>query len=160
MVQINISTTTPVNPPSATPKLSHSDLWKALVSKARQPEEFVAVIDKCRIVSENPSGLRRAVLFKGEENEVEEDVRFVKDMKIDFHVPATGQAVSNIISGLDSDPEHLMLTFTFEWPHPGIKDDDEMEIRKLKEKYEALSRNVVPHTVAVARKMVVEGRLG
>lgn len=53
-----------------------------------------------------------------------------------------------------------MLTFTFEWPHPEIKDDDELEIRKLKEKYEGLSRNVVPHTVAVARKMVVEGRLG
>lgn len=82
MVQINISTTTLVNPPSATPKLSHSDLWKALVSKARQPEEFVAVIDKCRIVSESPSGLRRAVLFKGQEKEVEEDVRFVEDMKV------------------------------------------------------------------------------
>lgn len=68
--------------------------------------------------------------------------------------------MSNIVSGLDSNPEDLMLTFTFVWPHPEVKDGDEVQIKQLKEKYEGMSKMVVPHTVAVARKMLVEGRLG
>lgn len=67
--------------------------------------------------------------------------------------------MSNIISWLASDPEELQLTFTFEWPHPEIAASDEAEVQKLREKYLAMSRAVVPRTVEVAREMKLQGRL-
>lgn len=85
MVFICVSTTTPVNPPETTPRLSHGDLWKALVSKARHPEEFVSAIESSRIVEESDTGLKRAVQFKGElgnGGEVVEEVRYVGMMKV------------------------------------------------------------------------------
>ena len=42
----------------------------------------MAVIEKSRIVSEHTNTLRRAVLFKGAEKEVEEVVDFVEPMKV------------------------------------------------------------------------------
>jgi hypothetical protein len=89
---------------------------------------------------------------------------YVISVQVDFHVPATGMSVSNIISesaGGDSSsgqPE-LFLTFTFDFPHPEITDPNSDEARKQREKYLGLGRQVVPHSVEVARKMKVEGRL-
>lgn len=85
MVFICVSTTAPVNPPGAAPHLSHADLWKALVSKARHPEEFVSAIESSRIVEESDTGLKRAVQFKGElgqGGEVVEEIRYVGMMKV------------------------------------------------------------------------------
>ena len=85
MVVICVSTTAPVNPPGATARLSHADLWKALVSKARHPEEFVSAIETSRIVEESDTGLKRAVQFRGElgkGGEVIEDIRYVGMMKV------------------------------------------------------------------------------
>lgn len=68
--------------------------------------------------------------------------------------------MQNIISASASGaPEELFLTFVFHWPHPDVEEGSE-EAKKLEEKYWAMSRGVVPHTIDVARKMKVEGRLG
>lgn len=81
-------------------------------------------------------------------------------LQIDFAVPKTGQFVQNIISVSSSGaPEELFLTFTFHWPHPDVVERSE-EAKKLEEKYWAMSRQVVPHTIETARKMKAEGRLG
>lgn len=53
----------------------------------------------------------------------------------------------------------MFLTFTFEFPHPDVAEGSR-EARTLEEKYRAMSRQVVPHTVDVARRMKGEGRLG
>ncbi|KAJ9219298.1 hypothetical protein DTO271D3_2375 [Paecilomyces variotii] len=164
MVVIYVSTTHPVNPPEkASDILTHDELWAALVAKARHPEEFVAAIETSRIVREDATGLTRAVLFKGElgkGGEVEEEIKYFGKMKIDFAVPKTGQFVQNIISVSSTGaPEELFLTFTFHWPHPDVAEGSE-EAKKLEEKYWAMSRQVVPHTIETARKMKAEGRLG
>lgn len=85
MVLICSSITHPVNPPNASPRLSHADLWAALVSKARHPAEFVPVIERSHIVREDENGLTRRVLFKGDlgrDGEVEEVIRYVGEMKV------------------------------------------------------------------------------
>lgn len=68
--------------------LSKEDLWTALVLKARDPKQFVPVIEKSEIVSEDESGLTRRVWFRGDGddkkggNGVEERVSFVEAMKV------------------------------------------------------------------------------
>ncbi|GAD94272.1 conserved hypothetical protein [Paecilomyces variotii No. 5] len=164
MVVIYVSTTHPVNPPEkASDILTHDELWAALVAKARHPEEFVAAIETSRIVREDANGLTRAVLFKGDlgkGGEVEEVIEYEGKMNINFSVPKTGQLVQNIISSSSTGtPEELFLTFTFRWPHPDVAEGSE-ETKKLEDKYWAMCRHVVPHTIEVARKMKAEGRLG
>lgn len=90
MVLITASTTSPVNPPGATPVLTHDDLWTALVAKARHPEEFVAVIEKSRIIHEDANGLTRGVKFKGDMGnggEMEEVIKYVGNMKVFLPLP-------------------------------------------------------------------------
>jgi hypothetical protein len=80
-------------------------------------------------------------------------------LQIDFHVPSTNMRVSNIISqSHNGGPDDMYLTFTFEWHNPEVDAGSE-EARKLEEKYTGAASSVVPHTVEVARKMKVEGRL-
>ncbi|ODM21910.1 hypothetical protein SI65_02754 [Aspergillus cristatus] len=79
MVLITASTTTPVNPSGSTPTLTKEDLWTALVLKARDPKQFVSVIESSEIISENENGLTRKVSFKGDDaskDGVEERVVF------------------------------------------------------------------------------------
>lgn len=85
MVLITASTTAPVNPPGANPVLTHDDLWTALVAKARHPEEFVAVIEKSRVIHEDAYGLTRGVTFKGDMGnggEMEEVIKYFGKMKV------------------------------------------------------------------------------
>lgn len=105
MVLITASTTSPVNPPRANPVLTHDDLWTALVAKARHPEEFVAVIEKSRIIHEDAHGLTRGVTFKGDMGnggEMEEVIKYVGKMKVCF-LPSPQSAVmaQTKISNLD-----------------------------------------------------------
>lgn len=90
MVVLYISTTQPVNPPSTKTAdiLTHEELWAALVSKARHPEEFVSVIETSRIVKEDQNGLTRAVLFKGDlgkGGEVNEDIKYFGKWKVGLY---------------------------------------------------------------------------
>jgi len=90
MVLITTSTTTPANPSGSTPTLAKEDLWTALVLKARDPKQFVPVIEKSEIISEDEEGLTRRVWFKGDvanKDGVEERVEFVGGMKVCIHLP-------------------------------------------------------------------------
>lgn len=91
---------------------------------------------------------------------------------MDFHDEKSGQFVMNIISGGESGkPEDLYLTFVFDWPHPEIEDENEdedgeqarqgkeEEVRKLRERYAKMSTQAVAHTMEVARRMKMEGKL-
>lgn len=101
MVTITVSVTAPVNnndnESSTNPpiRLTHDDLWAALLAKARQPEEFVPQIEKSTVVREHEDGrgLTRRVLFKGREGEeeLEEVVRFVGKMRV--HISFRGISI-------------------------------------------------------------------
>jgi len=172
MVTISVAVTTPVNPPStddsSTPLvLTHDDLWAAMVYKSRYPKEFIQQIAKARIVREDDKGITRAVVFRKEKEEDEEelleDITYTEKMKVSFHIPKTGQSIDNIISYFPSTgsptPSLLHLTFTFEWPHPEVAAGSEAA-KQLEQKYYAEASYWVPHSVAVSRKLKEEGRLG
>jgi len=77
-------------------------------------------------------------------------------VQVDFHIPTTGQRVSNIIS--TSPGGELFLTFTFEWPHPELHAGS-VEVKQIEAKRADLSCGVVPHTVEVARALKRDGLL-
>jgi hypothetical protein len=56
--------TAPVNPPSALPILTSSQLWQALVEKCHKPHKFVKAIADCEVLEESDVGLTRVVTFK------------------------------------------------------------------------------------------------
>jgi len=64
MVNIHVAYTQPINPPSATPVLTRSQIWKGLQRKVRSATEFVPVIVSCKVVSEEGSVVTREVGFK------------------------------------------------------------------------------------------------
>jgi hypothetical protein len=90
--------TSPVNPPGATPILSHAQVWKAFLLKAEHPQRFVPAITDCEVVERRDSGLTRRVTFAsgmgpGMEGPQLEDVEFIGDMRVS---PPTPRAVRSL----------------------------------------------------------------
>ena len=56
--------TAPINPPSASPILTSSQVWQALVEKCHKPQKFVLPIADCEVLEESDVGLKRVVTFK------------------------------------------------------------------------------------------------
>lgn len=127
MVLITASTTSPVNPPGATPVLTHDDLWAALVAKARHPAEFVAVIEKSRIIHEDAQGLTRGVTFKGDMGnggEMEEVIKYVGKMKVCRLYPSHSavMARTKISRSTSSSPKPAKLyPISYPLPRPKAK---------------------------------------
>lgn len=63
-MKFNIAYTFPINPPSASPVLSHAQVWAGLVKKCRKPQDFVTAISDCEVLEEDDNGLKRVVTFK------------------------------------------------------------------------------------------------
>lgn len=58
MEKVNFAASRHVNPPGAEPRLSEEQVWKGLELKARQPENFVAAISSCDILSDTGDKVR------------------------------------------------------------------------------------------------------
>jgi len=54
MVVFNLGYTAPINPPSASPVLTPSQIWAGLQRKVRHAEEFVPLFSSCEVLSEEP----------------------------------------------------------------------------------------------------------
>ena len=63
-MKYHLAFTAPVNPPSATTKLTRAHVWEGLKLKARDPLRYVPAIAKCEVVSETEDGMTRIVEFK------------------------------------------------------------------------------------------------
>jgi hypothetical protein len=79
--------TSSINPPGATPVLSHAQVWEALVFKAEYPQRFGSEITDCEVVERRESGLTRRVTFvagmgPGMEGPQLEDVEFVGNTRV------------------------------------------------------------------------------
>lgn len=64
IMKFNLAFTAPINPPSASPVLSHAQVWAGLVKKIQKPQDFVPLISDCEILEEYDGGLKRVVTFK------------------------------------------------------------------------------------------------
>lgn len=88
---IHIAHTAPINPPSATLKLTRAQVWSGLEKKARDPQRFVPAITECEVTDQHATGLTRIVSFKPGAGpsgnlKVKETVDFVKEVRVCLHV--------------------------------------------------------------------------
>jgi len=56
---VNFAASRYVNPPGVEPRLSEEQVWKGLELKARQPENFVAAISSCDVLSDTGTKVRQ-----------------------------------------------------------------------------------------------------
>ena len=56
--------TVAINPPSAISTLTKDEVWKGLIKKAHEPQDYTPVIDHCEVLSEDETGLVRNVNIK------------------------------------------------------------------------------------------------
>ena len=61
MPNVLAAVTLPINPPSATPTLTVSQVWAGLIIKCKEPQHFVAAMSDCRVVSETDSQIMRII---------------------------------------------------------------------------------------------------
>jgi hypothetical protein len=65
MVNINLSYTSRINPSGASPVLNQAQIWAGLQRKIRFAQEFVPVIESCKVLEESEGGtVTREVVFK------------------------------------------------------------------------------------------------
>jgi hypothetical protein len=64
MVKLYFAHTSPINPPSTTPVLTHAQVWAGLQRKIRFAQEFVPVIESCNVLSDENGVVTRDVKFK------------------------------------------------------------------------------------------------
>lgn len=85
-MKVALAFTAPINPPSATPKLTRAQVWEGLVHKARDPVKYVPGIETCNVLEENADGLTREVTFRpgtpGPPGIVTEKVVFTKEVRV------------------------------------------------------------------------------
>lgn len=78
--------------------------------------------------------------------------------QIDFYNRTTGAFVNNTVSQ-GKDETDLYLTFYFEWPYPNLEEGS-TEAKETEKKLWGMAREVVQHTIDVAREMARDGKLG
>lgn len=153
-----VAYTAPINPPSAEPKLSQSQIWALLRRKIRRAEDFVGgAILETEVISEakDTKGrpvTTRMVTFREGNRRVEEVVTTFYPVKVEFQQPG-GSHIANIVSKGPDD--ELYLTYTFEWVHEGLDDEALAEKRVGEEK---MAKHSVESTITAMREMVSDGR--
>lgn len=63
-MMLHIAVTAPVNPPSASPVLTHAQCWAGLQEKCRRPQDFIAPVTACEVLEERPDGMTRRITHK------------------------------------------------------------------------------------------------
>ncbi|KKY39447.1 hypothetical protein UCDDA912_g00520 [Diaporthe ampelina] len=153
-----VAYTAPINPPSAEPKLSQSQIWALLGRKIRRAEDFVGgAILNTEVISEAKDArgrpvTTRVVTFARDNRRVEEVVTTFYPVKVEFQQP-NGSHIANIVSRGPED--ELYLTYTFEWVHPGLDDGALAETRVAEE---SMAQHSVDSTIAAMRAMVADGK--
>ncbi|KXG53810.1 Protein of unknown function DUF1857 [Penicillium griseofulvum] len=156
----NVAFTAPINPPGATPVITHEQVWTGLLLKIRSAETFVpGAIQSTKVISDSvdPSTGNavtvREVLFRETQKIAEETVTAFKPTRVDFEQP-NGSKISNVIS--QGAGGELYMTYIFEWRHPGVS---EAELAALFEKEKKMSQMAVEGTIKVLRQLVEEKKL-
>lgn len=154
-----VAYTAPINPPSAEPRLSQSQIWALLHRKIWRAQDFVGgAILETEVISESKDTqgrpvTTRMVTFREGNRRVEEVVTTFYPVKVEFQQP-NGSHISNIVSKGPDD--ELYLTYTFEWMHPDL-DDEALAAKRVVE--EGMAKHSVESTIAAMREMVSDGRL-
>ena len=83
---IKVSRTAIINPPGVSPVLTVDQLWQGMVIKARKPQEFVKLMESCKVLKEDETGLTRVVTFKNgwgpPGGKAEEEIKYYAPMRV------------------------------------------------------------------------------
>ncbi|EXJ64945.1 hypothetical protein A1O7_01284 [Cladophialophora yegresii CBS 114405] len=160
----NLAYTAPINPPSASPKLSTAQIWRGLELKIRAGQDFVGgALLSTDIISESQDDQGRPVtvrevVFRDGNRRVRETCVAFKPMKVEFHQP-DGSKVQNVISqGAGEEGVDLYMTYTFEWLHPECE-GAQKELEEKRRKETQVAKMAVEETIRVMREMVRDGRI-
>ena len=75
MVNIHTAYTEQINPEGASPVLTRDQIWKGLQRKIRRAQDFVPVIDDCKVIEEKDNEVIREAHFISFNNQPEKWVR-------------------------------------------------------------------------------------
>lgn len=53
MSKTNFAASRLVNPPGVTPLLTEEQVWKGLEIKAREPKQFIAAVESCKVLEDS-----------------------------------------------------------------------------------------------------------
>ncbi|ORY55679.1 uncharacterized protein BCR38DRAFT_356571 [Pseudomassariella vexata] len=167
MVNLNFAYTGSINPTGASPILTQTQVWAGLQRKVRHAQEFVPIILECKVTSEEEETAEtvlkivREVKFapgsgpKADEEQVREVCLHYAPCRVDFK-QEDGTTISNIVSeGPDGE---LMMTYAFEWRHPGMKEGSDKG-NELLEKYKKMAKMAVEGSIDTIRRLVREGEI-
>jgi hypothetical protein len=186
MVVFNLAYTAPINRPDQS-VLTWKQVWAGLQRKVRHAQEFVPLIIKCDVVSEEVAKgaedvtvVTRNVVFKdgngpkADGEPVQEICKEYPPCRIDFH-QENGTKIANYVSqGPSGQADDLFMTYVFEWRHPGVEAESEqaskMEAQHKKvsfcsswAKYDAddvqTAKMAVESSIETIRRLVSEGKI-
>jgi hypothetical protein len=160
-----IAYTAPINPSSATRKLTLAQVWHGLEIKITSGETFVpgaieaTTVLKTYETSSKPAlpVTEREVLFRADQRRVHETCISYKPMKVEFH-QKDGSRVMNIISQGAGGEEDLYMTYSFEWLHPEAEGDEE-KVKEKRKPLEEMAKKAVEGTIEVMRELAEKGTI-
>lgn len=156
----HVAFTAPINPPGATPVLTRAQVWSCIELKIRSAETFVPKsIESTVVLSEevdptsgNPVTVRDVIFIEGKRKVRERCIAY-EPSRVDF-IQEDGSTIHNITS--EDDIGGLLLTYVFEWRHPGASKE---ELAAFAEKEKKLSRVAVNGTIDVMRELAKNGKI-
>ncbi|KAF2635112.1 DUF1857-domain-containing protein [Massarina eburnea CBS 473.64] len=158
MVLIPIAHTTPINPPTTTPTLTHQQIWTGLLRKIHHAEEFVPIISSCEVLSDTDGVVERVVTFKEGQfarREARETVRCFGREWVDFE-QSDGTRIRNVV-GRGGGGGELYMSYMFEVLVEGEEGSDgvEGERGRLRD----MAKKAVESSIDTIRAMVKDGRI-
>jgi len=136
---INLSYTSKINPPNASPQLTPTQIWAGLQRKIRFAQEFVPVILSCTVVAEDAATgtVTREVVFKpgtAAKERAREVVTSFWPSWVEFE-QEDGTHIRNIISDSgDGGVADLCMTYAFQFRVEGEEGSEgvDKEVVRLK----------------------------
>ncbi|TKA58204.1 hypothetical protein B0A55_11102 [Friedmanniomyces simplex] len=164
MVTINCAYTESINPPSAHPTLTQSQIWRGLQRKIRHAQDFVPVIEGTDVIEEKDAGreVTRVAHFKamGERpaRSEREVCRSFAPTRVDFWQP-DGALITNTVSdGVGLTEHDYNMTYTFEWRYPEVEEGSE-EHGRLVQQSRKEAKMAVHSSIESMRRMAAAGEL-
>jgi hypothetical protein len=149
MVNINLSYTSRINPSGASPVLNQPQIWAGLQRKIRFAQEFVPVIESCKVLEESEDGtVTREVVFKkgmGPKDSAKEVCKGFWPSWVDFE-QEDGSTIRNIVSDGPGGDEDLHMTYVFEFRLPKVQEGSE-QAEKEAQRLKGVSTYVLPRII-------------
>ncbi|KAK6437231.1 hypothetical protein LTR95_006577 [Oleoguttula sp. CCFEE 5521] len=148
-ITVHCAYTEPINPSSATPILTQTQIWNGLQRKIRKAQDFVPIITATDIVSDEGDEVVRVAHFSDRGDGKKE---------VDFHQP-NGSLITNTVSeGPGLDGQDLHMTYTFEWRYPDVEKDSDRH-KELVEMHRKGAKQAVHSSIEALRRMASAGEL-